>query len=201
MKKQRSNNELAFSSPFTLHNCISRLRSLSKRREWMFTIIPQGDDVYYFTMSGKRHSAAVGYFYRQASNTLVTIKQERNWLLFGLLGLMVLAVGFIDIVTVVNYFRQIFASPTRYLVGPYLFQVTVVLSIEMFITFHLARLVWRIYKGAAHIAQAIERSLTDAITDLPQTDHFTHEDGELLVIDDDDFGDYDFKDEHSRRYS
>jgi hypothetical protein len=185
MKKQNANNELAFSSPFTLQNCASRLRSLSRRRKWMFTIRPLGDDTYYFTMSGKHHSATVGYLYRQASTTLVTIQQERNWLLFALSVLGVLAFALIDLRTLSEVYRSISQSSLTYMMSAVnFFPIAMVLSVEFFITFQLARTARGIFKGAANIAHELESSLTDAIPDLPQSQTFADEDGELMIIDD-----------------
>jgi hypothetical protein len=183
MKKQNANNELAFSSPFTLQNCASRLRSLSRRRQWMFTIRPLGDETYYFTMSGKRHSATVGYLYRQASNTLVTIQQERNWLLFALSVLSVLAFAFIDLRTLTEVYKSISQSSLNMMSGTNFFPIAMVLSVEFFITFQLLRTARSIFKGAANIAQELESSLTDVIPDLPQSQTFADKDGELIIID------------------
>ncbi len=76
----------------------------------MFTIRPLGDDTYYFTMSGKRHSATVGYLYRQASTTLVTIQQERNWMLFAVLVLGILLLGLVEVKIVTDTYHTVIAT-------------------------------------------------------------------------------------------
>jgi hypothetical protein len=184
MKKHSADHEIVLSSPFKLHDCVSRLRSLARREQWTFTRLSLGDNAYYFTMSGKRHSAVVGYLYRQETSTLVTIQPERNWLLLIFSFLLLLALVPFEFGAFTGLYHYLFQTPaylSLYSLGTAAVN-SVLLALLLTTSVNLLLLCRRVYQKPLEIARTLEASLSDALTDLPAADAWIEEDGELIFF-------------------
>jgi hypothetical protein len=189
--KHNPRHELAFSSPFMLHNCISRLRSLCKRHEWRLEIHPLDGSDYFYQISTRKYSDASGYLQRQRDGTWVAGTQSgTNWLYTGLMAVCLLA--FIPVwLSLLAVFLKWASVITRYPEG--LFSMDSLLSMGLLIfaplgalslTRHCLLEFWRAFQGPAYVGKAISAALNDSITDLPHANALADEDGELVFLED-----------------
>jgi hypothetical protein len=183
--KSKLRSEFVFSSPFTLYGCISRLRSKSKARDAKFNFYMENIDseTYFFrlTQRGWLPSTITGYMQRDGNHTLITGSGGVNWIPF----LVTLTIGILLTFYQWQNVRAIFGEAVFMLLteSPLIIPFALIFLLPQIILLcGFIGLLRRFAFGHHTLAKQMEHTLVDVMTDLPNVNAVSDEDGELVLI-------------------